>query len=125
MHEVSVASALWKMCREERDQRAPFESRHIARVRIDVGELASVEPRLLELAWREVAREPGEPAPHLEVRACPARQTCTACGEVAERQPGSWLRLCPNCDRPLRVEGGDELDLVELVFEEPRGALSC
>lgn len=125
MHEVSVAEALWRLCQAERDQRAPYESSHISRVRIDVGELASVEPTLLALAWQQVASETGEAAPPLDVRWCAARQTCTACGEVAERQPGSWLRLCPDCNRPLRVEGGDELDLVELEFEESAGATTC
>ncbi len=125
MHELSIASALWRMCRAERAKREPYESARLVRVRIEVGELASVDPALLALAWGDVASEPGLPAPKLEVHYCPARQRCTACGEIAERQPGSWLRLCPNCDRPLRVDGGDELDLVELVFEEPQGVRSC
>ena len=53
----------------------------------------------------------------LEVRWCPTRQVCRACGEVAERQPGTWMRLCPRCSLPLDLEGGRELDLVRVSFQ--------
>jgi Zn finger protein HypA/HybF involved in hydrogenase expression len=48
----------------------------------------------------------------------PARQTCRACGEIAGRAPGSWLRLCPRCGDALMVSGGDDLDVLKVVFEE-------
>ncbi|HEX2757251.1 MAG TPA: hypothetical protein VHP60_01995, partial [Thermoanaerobaculia bacterium] len=48
----------------------------------------------------------------------PARQTCRVCGEIAGRAPGSWLRLCPRCGDALTVSGGDDLDVLKVVFEE-------
>ena len=49
----------------------------------------------------------------------PAKQTCAACGVIPERAAGTWLRLCPRCQGPLGIEGGDELDVLNVTFEEP------
>lgn len=122
MHELSIALKLWELCEAGR---AEHGNARIHSVSIAVGELASVDPRMLEYAWGDVARGAGVPAPALSVEWCPARQTCARCGEVAERQAGSWLRLCPMCAEPLRVEGGDELDLLEIDFSGNEGATGC
>ena len=37
---------------------------------------------------------------------------------IRERQPGTWLRLCPRCEGPLRVEGGDVLDVVAITYTQ-------
>jgi Zn finger protein HypA/HybF involved in hydrogenase expression len=115
MHETSIAIELRRLCERE------SAGRVARRVRIAVGELSSVAPALLELAWREVAADGDRPAPALEIEYRPAIQTCPTCGVIAERQPGSWMRLCPTCGAALRVEGGDELDLlgVELADDVP------
>lgn len=81
-----------------------------------VGELSAVEPELLQFAWQAVTTGTPDEGSRLEVEWRPARQTCLKCGEVAERGAGSWLRLCPRCESPLRVEGGDELDILHLSF---------
>lgn len=110
MHELSLVQALARLV----DAECRARGARARAVRVEIGELASVEPALLALAWDCAAPEHGR----LLVDHCPARQVCVDCGEVAERQPGSWLRLCPHCESPLRVEGGDELELVEIDFEE-------
>lgn len=119
MHEMGIAAELARLCAE----RCATHGASARIVRIAIGELSSVEPSLLEHAWREVAALPGRAAPTLEIDYCVARQTCARCGDVPERQPGSWMRLCPTCGDALRVEGGDELDLLEVVFDE--AAPSC
>ncbi|MCK6448280.1 MAG: hydrogenase maturation nickel metallochaperone HypA [Planctomycetes bacterium] len=110
MHELSLVQALSALVDAECAERGA----RAKAVRIAVGELASVEPSLLVLAWEDAAPQHGT----LTVDFCAARQTCATCGDVADRQPGSWLRLCPTCGSPLRVSGGDELELVEIDFEE-------
>lgn len=122
MHELSIALELWRACAAESGARGGLRIRS---VRIAVGELASVDPRALEYAWNDVGASAGVIAPELRVEWCPARQVCARCGALAERQPGSWLRLCPACEQPLRVEGGGELDLLEIDFEELQGAPTC
>jgi Zn finger protein HypA/HybF involved in hydrogenase expression len=41
---------------------------------------------------------------------------CDSCGLTADRAAGSWLRHCPRCQAPLRVEGGDELDILSFSY---------
>ena len=122
MHELSIALELWRLCRAESDERSGLR---VLNVHIAVGELASIDPTLLEYAWNDVAAGARGAAPKLVVDWCPAHQVCARCGEIAGRQPGSWMRLCPECEAPLRVEGGGELDLLEIEFEEPQGAATC
>lgn len=110
MHELSLVQALATLV----DAACAERGARAQAVRIAIGELASVEPSLLVLAWESAAPRHGA----LIVDFCAARQTCAACGDVEDRQPGSWLRLCPTCGAPLRVAGGDELELVEIDFEE-------
>jgi hydrogenase nickel incorporation protein HypA/HybF len=118
MHELSIAIALHRVARAEVKAR---EGGRLESIRIEVGELAGVEPALLEHAWETlVVGGPDEGAP-LTVDWIAAVQTCPACGPVAERQPGTWLRVCPTCGAALYVSGGRELDIVELVFEELAG----
>ncbi len=93
----------------------------VTSVTVAVGELQAIEPTLLAFAWEAVVADSPDAGSRLEVDWRPARQLCAACGEVAERAQGSWLRLCPRCDLPLRIEGGDELDVlhVDITQEAP------
>jgi Zn finger protein HypA/HybF involved in hydrogenase expression len=113
VHELSVAEAIERAALAAR----PAGAGRLVRARVVVGELASLEPELLLAAWRTLAAAGAEPGATLEIEWRPARQTCAACGEVEERRPGTWLRTCPFCRGPLALEGGGELDLVQLEFE--------
>lgn len=115
MHELSIATELLALCEERLERRG---GRALALVRIAVGELSSVDPKLLRYAWEGlVAGGPHEHA-RIEIDWHPAVQHCALCGAVNERQPGSWMRLCPSCGLPLRIEGGDELDLLGIEADE-------
>lgn len=110
MHELSIAESLFELCRE----RLPAGHR-LATVQIDVGELSSVEPELLRFAWQAVVAGSVHAAATLAITWHRAEQLCPRCGEIAERQAGSWLRFCPRCLDPLSVRGGDQLDLVAIT----------
>ena len=88
----------------------------IETVRLAVGELSAVEPDLLRFAWEAVVADGPHAGSSLDILWCPAHQRCLHCGEVEGRVEGSWLRLCPDCGRPLQVSGGDELDVLEVTF---------
>jgi len=109
VHELSIAQELMRLC----EQRLA-EGHSLGIVRIAVGELAAVEPLLLQFAWQAVTAGTPHDAARLDIIWHPAKQHCGGCGEVAERQAGTWLRLCPICRQPLQVVGGDELDLIEV-----------
>jgi hydrogenase nickel insertion protein HypA len=110
VHELSVATELLAMCQQNLPCGAALQ-----RVRIAVGDLASIEPELLRFAFAAVVAGTPHAGVELVIEWHPARQRCAQCGDVAERQPGTWLRLCPRCQLPLHVVGGDELDLLEVV----------
>jgi hydrogenase nickel incorporation protein HypA/HybF len=88
----------------------------LERVRVRVGELSAVEPELLRYAWQAVVGGGIDAVATLEIEWCPARQRCSACGTEVARAPGAWHERCPRCGRALSVEGGQELELVELAY---------
>ncbi len=115
MHETGIAAEIRRIAREAVAGRGPGR---ITCVRLAIGDLAAVEPELLRYAWEAAVAGPPEEGAALEVDWRPARQTCAACGDVAERACGTWLRVCPSCGGLLRVEGGDDLDVLQVVFGE-------
>jgi len=114
MHELSIASEIYRVSRQEAEKRG---AGRLEEVRIAVGELSAVEPELLAFAWQAVVAEGPDAEARLEIEWYPARQDCPDCGEIAERQAGSWMRLCPKCAAPLILDGGRELDILTLTFD--------
>ena len=110
MHELSLASEVYRACRS---RLASEDGRRLVRVRIAVGDLAAVEPDLLRYAWAAITACGPDSGATLEIEWRAASQTCTSCGARPERPPGSWWPGCPRCGRPMRIEGGDALDLLE------------
>lgn len=119
MHELSLVTEIHRACRERVDANG---GGRIERVVLAVGELSAVEPDLLGFAWQAITEGGPDAGAALDVEWRPARQVCAGCGDIPERVAGSWLRLCPRCDQPLRVEGGDELDILRLSFTPDDGA---
>ena len=118
MHELSLVADIYRTARKAVDDYGTGPHR-IEVVRLAVGELAAVEPDLLVFAWEAVTAGTPDAGSRLDVDFRPAKQTCAACGVIPERAAGSWLRLCPRCQGPLGIEGGDELDVLNVTFEEP------
>ncbi len=115
MHETGIAAEIYAISRRAADANA---GGRLVSVKVIVGELSAVEPDLLAFAWEAVTSGGADAASRLDVVWSPARQTCAGCGEIAERAQGTWLRLCPRCGGALRIEGGDELDVRDVTFEE-------
>ena len=113
MHEMGIALEVHRQCREAVAEYGPGR---IDRVHLAIGELSAVEPELLAYAWEAVVIDTPDVGAELDIRWCPARQSCSKCGEIEDRAEGSWLRLCPSCSLPLVVEGGDELDIESIQY---------
>lgn len=114
MHEMGIALSIYGIAREAAASRGRGQLR---RVRVAIGELSAVEPDLLRYAWEAVTGEGPDADAELEVDWHKARQFCPSCNEEKDRTEGSWLRLCPVCASPLRVEGGTELDVIQVEYD--------
>ena len=115
MHELSL-------CQDLMDQVTELARKHQARsvavVKVQIGQLAGVEPLLLESAFT-IARA-GTVAENAEMltEIVAPRVLCNACGSESDVLP-SCLR-CPACgESDTRLTRGDELILarVELVVD--------
>ena len=115
MHETGLAADAYRIAREAADAHGGGT---IESVTLVVGELAAVEPDLLAFAWEAVVAGTRDAGSRLVVDWRRATQRCAACGEIADRAPGSWLRLCPLCGDPLALTGGDELDVRNVSLSE-------
>lgn len=113
MHEMGLAMSIYETCREAV---APHGSGRLEWVRLAVGELSAVEPELLKFAWEAVTTPTRDAGARLDIEWHPARQRCLACDCDKPRREGSWLPLCPDCGAALQVEGGTELDVLQLSF---------
>ncbi len=113
MHELSLATEVHRACRQRINEAG---GGRLERVSLAVGELSAVEPELLAFAWEAVVQGGPDEGALLDVEWRPARQRCESCGDIPERAPGTWLRLCPHCERPLLVEGGGELDILRFSY---------
>lgn len=117
MHETAIAMEILRVSQKTLEESGGSK---LLRIKVAVGELSAVEPELLLYAWEAVVAGTGAEGCKLEVEFCPARQHCPNCGPVS-REPGAWLPLCLSCGLPLEVEGGSELDLLQVEFEADRG----
>ena len=115
MHETGIAAEIYAISRRAADAHG---GGRLDSVKVVVGELSAIEPDLLAFAWEAITSGGPDAGSRLDVEWRPARQTCAGCGEVADRAAGTWLRLCPRCGGALRIEGGDELDVRDVTFEE-------
>ncbi len=113
MHEMGIAMNLYRTCRAEVEKHG---SGRMQKVRVAIGELSAIDPELLRFAW-EATVENSDAGCELEVDWRRAVQYCPQCEAIKPRAENSWLMICPDCGSPLRVEGGYELDLLEITFE--------
>jgi len=112
MHETSLAFSILDSA-----QRLVGRNR-IDAVKIAVGELSSVEPELLVFAWEAIVKDGPHEGSRLDVDFRRARQHCRVCGEDKVQEDVRWILACPDCGNPLQVEGGNELDILEITYTE-------
>jgi hydrogenase nickel incorporation protein HypA/HybF len=113
VHELSIATEIYRLCRARIPEPGPAR---LERVSVLIGELSAVEPDLLRFAWEALTSDGPDAGAVIEVEWRPARQVCDACAAEAGRARGEWNTVCPRCGRPLRIEGGQELDVIRFSF---------
>ena len=118
VHELGIATEIYESCRAAVDREG---SGRLQAVKVAVGELSAVEPDCLRFAWEAIVAAGPDAGCSLDIEWRPARQFCANCGEVKPRPETRWLRVCPDCWQPLRIDGGLELDVLEVSFEPEDG----
>jgi hydrogenase nickel insertion protein HypA len=113
VHEFSIAQEIHRTSKAAVAAHGPGR---LERVTVAVGELTAVEPDLVAFAWQALTESGPDAGCVLEVEWRPARQFCVACNADKPRAERAWMRLCPDCDQPLQVSGGLELDVLQVVF---------
>lgn len=113
MYELSVAQELYCRSRARADQLAVTR---LECVRVAVGELAAINPELLRAAWKFVTSESADRDVSLEIVPVAAREVCPQCGAIPEKP--AHLLFCERCKCHMRVESGEEIDLLEIRFQQ-------
>jgi len=116
VHELSIAQSILA---GTRTALTPYPGARVERVRVAVGELTAIEPELLRFAWEALLDGTPDAGCVLDVEWRPARQSCPACGVPRQRPEHGWLMACEECGGALRIEGGQELDLLQVSFVLP------
>jgi hydrogenase nickel incorporation protein HypA/HybF len=116
VHELSIAQEILELSHSAMAERG---GDHLERVLVAVGELTAIEPDLLRFAWEALTKDGPDEGCELEVDWRPAVQHCEQCGDLEGHRPGDWVLTCPTCGGPLRIQGGQELDLLQVSFEVP------
>lgn len=112
MHELSIAAEILRITRASARER---KAGRVEEVIIAVGDLSSLEPDLLVYAWEALTSRGPEDGARLLVQWRPARQRCPICGQEKTRSSGSWLRVCPDCGSFLMIDGGADLEILEIA----------
>jgi hydrogenase nickel incorporation protein HypA/HybF len=118
MHETALAAQLLRQIEQEAE--AVGASR-VTEVRLQVGELAGVEPVLLEEAFRRLAPNTQAAGARLELVLVPLAATCESCGRSFQVE--RFRFQCPVCGGVrTRVIAGEELVLESLVVVTERNS---
>lgn len=118
MHELAVCQGLMGQLEEiaEREQ-----AERVTRVRLQIGPLSGVEPRLLGDAFPIAAA--GTLAEHatLEIDDQPVRVRCLSCGAESDATPNNLV--CRQCgDFRTQLVSGDEMLLLSVELERRESA---
>jgi len=118
LHEFGIAQEIYRVCCETK---AAHGAARLARAKVAVGELSAVEPDLLAFAWEAVVAVGADVGARLEIDWRPGRQFCPRCNADKRQGTGRWLRVCLDCGTPLEIDGGTELDVVEVELLSSEG----
>lgn len=117
MHELSIATSLVEVAREEAARR---DARAVRAVYLKLGALSGVVREALEFAFDVATEGTVLEGAALEIEEVGARVFCPACEEEKElmRPAAAFRAACPTCGAPApEIRGGDELELTALEID--------
>lgn len=115
MHELSIAQNIVEIVRA----RIPEEDlSNVRTLSVRIGVMAGVVPDSLEFCFSAIVGDTPIKNVRLEIESVPYAIHCTTCDRQTVLEYG--MAICPSCGSPhTNVISGTELDLVEIVLEEP------
>ena len=114
MHELSLADGILRMVQASA---ASAHFTRVARLRLEAGALAGVEPQALRFALDAIRIGTCLEGAQIDIDEPPGRAWCASCR--AEVRIDSRADPCPQCaGYPLRVVGGSDLRVVDLLVLE-------
>ena len=113
MHEYSIVAALIDRVEKEATAHVGAEVR---RLHVKIGELSGVELDLLKTAFETFRERTICARADLAIEAVAPVWSCPSCHALIAR--GAILR-CEECDRPARLDQGDEIILQRIEMEAP------
>lgn len=116
MHERSLVKGLIEQVLEATRARGLGR---LYEIQLRIGEFSGVEPRLVELAFLEMAPDHWETEVKLNVDVVPLRAVCQTCG--VEFAVQGFRFVCPACESgQVTVTSGEEMQLVS-IKAKPQG----
>jgi len=113
MHELSLAQALWEQADAVRRQ---HKAARVLSIRAGVGEMAGVEPELLQSAFGLLVESGQAGGASLELERIPLEARCDDCG--AEFRVREYRFACPHCGGSrVTVLRGEHLILQQVTLE--------
>jgi len=113
MHEMSLVSSLLDQVEQLMTQ---HEARHVASIRVSIGEFAGVEHELFQSAYELLIDGSRARGARLELVRVPLEACCRRCG--GRFAVNRYRFQCPTCDSgDVRVQCGEELVLEQVTFD--------
>ncbi|MDR2152018.1 MAG: hydrogenase maturation nickel metallochaperone HypA [Helicobacteraceae bacterium] len=113
MHEYSIVQALLDQCEREAKK---ADASKILSVRVKVGKLSGVEPKLLKTAFEFFSEDSLCKGAKLEINVQNVVVECRRCGEKSEL--GETEFCCPKCrSEDITIVDGEELMLMSLTMQ--------
>lgn len=113
VHELAVCQG---MLRQVEEIAARERARIVTLIRVSIGPLSGVEPRLLAQAFPIASAGTVAAEAALELESLPVRVCCEQCGAETDAAPNRLL--CGSCgDYHTRLLSGDELLLTSVELE--------
>ena len=114
MHEVSIASNIFKIVLDELKSQESFPV--LKKVRLKVGQLTAVVPEALDFAWTAITKGTELEGSELEIEEIPILLKCHSCG--VEFNIDNPIFICESCgSKNTELLTGDELDLISLIVD--------
>lgn len=115
MHELAITQALLAQVLSvaKKNNLKTVDSIHIA-----LGQYTSFVDESIDFYWKIIAKDTPAAAAKIIISRLPGKVTCLSCHQVLNSSKPK-PDLCPHCGSfKLKIEGGDELLLEEIKFNE-------